>query len=464
MSLLHMVKTINIFIICVVCFCVSHTIQAKEIVHNNIVYCAYKYKDDKGLICKGFADSTLTYNRLILPDSILVNGENKAVYAIDEFAFYGRKDLQYVKLPDTLHRIFRHAFANCENLDSVYIPESLSGDISDAFDESNIVSLTISPQNQYFDSRDNSRAIIESKNNVLLLGSANTTIPASVSKLAAKAFSKRRKLKHITIPKNICSIGSGCFHDCDNLFSVTFDDSDYKSEDKGLTLKTGSFANCINITNISLPNRLDSIEDVVFSGCKKLESIYISDRVCYISEYQFPNCESLKSIIVSPNNNVYDSRDNCNAIIETKTNKLIAGCKSTVIPNSIDTICQGAFSFINIDSVYIPIGVKSIEGGAFSSTQIRSVVIPESVTEIEAESFSFCNNLKNIYLGHSTPPEITDVTCDYMKEILTTEEEDDDETADGFSYFKDVCIHVSKIAYKKFKKHPIWKQLKIVSY
>ena len=72
-----MVKTINIFIICVVCLCVSHTIQEKEIVHNNIVYCAYKYKDGKGLICKGFADSTQTYNRLILPDSIFVNGEKK---------------------------------------------------------------------------------------------------------------------------------------------------------------------------------------------------------------------------------------------------------------------------------------------------------------------------------------------------------------------------------------------------
>jgi hypothetical protein len=66
-----------------------------------------------------------------------------------------------------------------------------------------------------------------------------------------------------------------------------------------------------------------------------LESIVIPDSVTSIGEDAFYECSSLKSIIVSPGNAVYDSRDNCNAIIETSTNRLIAKCRSAVLPDGI---------------------------------------------------------------------------------------------------------------------------------
>jgi hypothetical protein len=66
-----------------------------------------------------------------------------------------------------------------------------------------------------------------------------------------------------------------------------------------------------------------------------LESIVIPAGVTSIGEDAFWGCSSLESIIVSPGNAVYDSRDNCNAIIETSTNRLIAKCRSTVLPVGI---------------------------------------------------------------------------------------------------------------------------------
>jgi hypothetical protein len=139
----------------------------------------------------GFADTSKICNRLIIPDSILVNGENMPVYLIQAYAFCFRKDLQYVKLPNTLQYIVSNTFADCENLDSVYIPASVKTINSDAFDNSNLISINVSPQNPYYDSRDNSHAIIDSKTNELLVGSASSTIPASVTKLREKAFSNR---------------------------------------------------------------------------------------------------------------------------------------------------------------------------------------------------------------------------------------------------------------------------------
>ena len=218
----------------------------------------------------GFADTSKICNRLIIPDSILVNGENMPVSLIQGGAFSYRKDLQYVKLPNTLKYIIYNAFSNCENLDSVFIPASVEVIKPTAFDESNLVSITVSPQNPYYDSRDNSHAIIDSKTNEMLAGSASSTIPASVTKLREKAFSNRKRLKQITIPKNIRSISYKCFCSCDSLFRVDFEDnSSSESNENGLTIERDAFENCKNLTSIKLPNRLDTIGVYAFYGCER---------------------------------------------------------------------------------------------------------------------------------------------------------------------------------------------------
>ena len=108
-------------------------------------------------------------------------------------------------------------------------------------------------------------------------------------------------------------------------------------------------------------------------------------------------------MVVESSNSVYDSRDNCNAIIETATNWLIQGCKNTIIPNSVTGIVSGAFyNCIGLTSIVIPESVTSIVGGAFSGcTGLTSIEIPESVTSIGDHAFYNCTGLTSITIPSS---------------------------------------------------------------
>lgn len=163
----------------------------------------------------------------------------------------------------------------------------------------------------------------------------------------------------------------------------------------------------------------------------------------------FWGCNNLKSIVVSPNNNYYDSRNNCNAIIETKMNKLASACSTTVIPNSIDEIGDFAFAVEGIDSVFVPYGVKAIDSDAFSSRKIHVISIPETIKEIDLDSFMRCPNLEKLYMRHLPPP---DMFNDLREEL----------EGNNCQFLRRLTIYVPQAAYKQFKKHPKWKRLRIV--
>ena len=129
----------------------------------------------------------------------------------------------------------------------------------------------------------------------------------------------------------------------------------------------------------------------------KITSIYIPSSITNFNRRDNRGYTGLASIIVAPENPKYDSRDNCNAIIETETNTLILACNNTVIPNNVTSIGENAFSRLNIISITIPNSVTCIGEFAFGCCKnLRSISIPNSVTRIGSSAFAWCDSLTSV--------------------------------------------------------------------
>ena len=212
-----------------------------------------------------------------------------------------------------------------------------------------------------------------------------------VTSIGMYAFLECDSLTSIVIPNSITSIRKGAFESCRNLTSITIPDSVTSIGEK-------AFEFCSSLISIVIPDGVTSIGGRAFSGCSSLSSIVIPKSIKSISDDAFVGCSSLTSIVVVDGNTVYDSREKCNAIIETGTNTLIRGCQISIIPNGITSIGKNAFGICNtLISIIIPDGVTSIEAEAFRYCEsLKSITIPDSVTSIEWWAFCGCKSLTDI--------------------------------------------------------------------
>ena len=140
-----------------------------------------------------------------------------------------------------------------------------------------------------------------------------------------------------------------------------------------------------------------SIGNAAFIECHNMTTVTIPYSVISIGDKAFSYCSSLTSVKVENGNTKYDSRNNCNAIIETETNTLIAGCQNTTIPNSVTSIGSNAFTGCSgLTAVTIPNSVVTIGFRAFYESSLTSVDIPSSVTSIDMQAFGTCSGLSEI--------------------------------------------------------------------
>ncbi|MBO5405105.1 MAG: leucine-rich repeat domain-containing protein, partial [Paludibacteraceae bacterium] len=149
-----------------------------------------------------------------------------------------------------------------------------------------------------------------------------------------------------------------------------------------------------------------------------VESITIPKTTNIINKNVLAGCPNLKTVVVDSENPYYDSRENCNAIITTSQNPyftpntLIAGCKTTIIPNSVAEIGDNAFyNCESLDIITIPSSVTKIGNSAFNAcSSLSSIILSENLTAIGDWAFDDCNNLKEVICYALQPPTISKYT------------------------------------------------------
>ena len=289
---------------------------------------------------------------------------------ISQYAFKNCNSLTSISFPSGLNFIDSNAFQGCDNIETVYwnfrdsiamsrVLASASANIKKVIigkdvtciegrafsDFTNLTSIEVDPANKVYDSRQNCNAVIEKETNTLIVGCKGTVIPEGVTRL-----------------------------------------EEY------------SFMWCGGPVSVSLPSSLLSIGSYAFCGCEGITSLFIPKNVTDIGSGITAYCPDITSIKVDPENRYYSSPDNCNAIINTLNNTLVAGCKESVIPSGVKRIGDYAFDGCSgLTTLTTPAGLTDIGDFAFNGCSgLKSVDISKGVTNVGSYAFSECIGLTSV--------------------------------------------------------------------
>jgi len=297
------------------------------------------------------------------------------VTSIGGCAFLRCENITEINIPHNVTKLQDRVFEQCYKLKSVTIPNSVVSIGIQLFTSCyKLESIVVEEGNPVYDSRDNCNGIILTESNKLIVGTSITTIPNTVTDIGYHTFYCEGAIESVVIPNSVEKICKCAFYDCRRL------------------------------SHLTLGNSLDTIEEEAFWHCP-IDSIIIPSSVRYIGERAFYD-NNFSSIIVEEGNTHYDSREDCNAIIDSKTGALIVGCDNTIIPNSITSI--GNYAFFDrekIQNVALPYGVTSIGECAFwSCSNMETLSLPKTVEIIYSQGFDYCEELKTIHCLAEIPP------------------------------------------------------------
>jgi len=318
------------------------------------------------------------------------------VTEIADSGFIEYSNLTNVTIPSGVTKIGNYAFFHCSNLASIVIPSGITNIGNFAF--SDCGSLTT----VYFGGSSSTEWT------TITMGSNNTQLTNATRYYYSSTFQGAPNTWHsnygeptlwISDVLHFSLINNGTAYEVSAAEDFVVDTFTIPASYNGFPvtkIADYGFADCINAINIIIPNSVTSIGDEAFFGCTILTNITIPKNATDIGVNPFIDCSSLTSISVESGNTAFRSEGNC--LIRSSDNVLIAGCKTSVIPNGVTGIEVGAFAdCTGLTSITIPDSVTSIDYCAFGGcTGLTSVTIPDSVTSIGEYAFYGCTGLTSI--------------------------------------------------------------------
>ncbi len=367
------------------------------------------------------------------------------VTTLGKLTFHDCKSLKRVNIPESITSWDNSIFEGCESLEELHIPAGVTT-VPSLEGCSSITNITVSASNTAFRMQD---GCLVKLSDMTLVRSVSGIIPSDVTIIGKYAFLGNQNITNAIIPEGVTTIRDHAFDGCTNLRSISFPSTlggysigaesfsycpalesivvdtnntswtsrnslgeecnalintanenlclgckttDFSKIDNVHVFDNYAFKGCTGLISAIIPEGVMALNDRVFVDCPNLTTIHLPSTIYSVSQ-SVMDCPSLIRITVDPANTTYDSRNDCNAVINTSSNKLEFGCNSTVIPNDIESIESYAFCGSNISSVTLPTTLTNIRNNAFQNSAITSIALPDGVTSIPSDCFNGCSNL-----------------------------------------------------------------------
>lgn len=330
------------------------------------------------------------------------------VTAVGDYAFSGCSSLLSASLSTATESIGTNAFYNCRALTALDIPAKVTTIGSSAFEGcSSMASVTLRDGLTTIGSSAfagcTALSAIDVPNSVASLGAstfsgdtklATVKLSTALTSLPDNLFKDCTALASLTVPAAVTTISSTALSTCSALATLTFAE--------GMTTIPRSYAT--NVTSVKLPATAETIAAEAFRSFAQLTSITIPAGVKTLPANALWDCPKLAAITVASGNSVYDSRQNCNAVIETATNTLICGCNTTTIPAGVTAIGASAFQYCTtLTSISLPSSIQSIGNEAFRGCSLLpAVTLPANLTSIGTNAFADCTKLTALTYADGT--------------------------------------------------------------
>ncbi len=360
-----------------------------------------------------------------------------SVTSIGSSAFYNCKSLTSVTIPDSVTSIGGYAFEECTSLTSITIPDSVTSIGSYAFYNCDALTyvyyggtlenkqgMTIGLRNdrlnnatwyfnccslQYsYNDADSTATVIGCDKKVVDIGVPPTVIKDgktyTVTAIDSYAFYGYMQLETVTLPDSVTKIGAYAFTYCEKLKNINLGNG-------VKTISMAAFYGCIALENIVLPDSVTGIGSYLFTKCSSLKTVSFGKKLTEITTSAFYGCSSIESVTFAADikSIAYYAFYGCNALTdvyynntEIAKNKIAINSTNAVLLNATwHCVDAGYLSYILNDSNM----TATVTGGDKTAT---TLTIPDTVTingktykvtTIDTYAFCYYESLENIVIG-----------------------------------------------------------------